>query len=106
METIGARLTNTGVLYTAGEFDEVTQNTISITADTVYAREFDETALIARPMRYMIATNVIQVKSELDEVTGIINGMTLPDILGTDLMDGSASVDLQTETYPDWDLMD
>jgi hypothetical protein len=43
--TIGARLTNSGVLMTAGTFDETTQNTHSITKTNIFADEFDETTL-------------------------------------------------------------
>jgi hypothetical protein len=43
--TIGARLTNSGVLMTAGTFDETTQNTHSVTKTNIFADEFDETTL-------------------------------------------------------------
>ena len=43
--TIGARLTNSGVLMTAGTFDETTQNTHSVTKTTIFADEIDEVTL-------------------------------------------------------------
>ncbi len=45
MPTIGARLSNSGTLTTAGEFDETTQETHSITATGVFANEFDEVTI-------------------------------------------------------------
>lgn len=45
MATIGARLTNSGTLLTAGTFDEETLNTHRITATNIFADEFDETTL-------------------------------------------------------------
>jgi hypothetical protein len=50
MATIGARLINDGTLLTAGNnsllldegFDEVSQSTLSVTATTIFADEFDE----------------------------------------------------------------
>jgi hypothetical protein len=43
--TIGARLTNSGVLMTAGTFDETTQNTHSVTKTNIFADEMDEVTL-------------------------------------------------------------
>jgi len=45
MPTIGARLQNDGTLITAGEFDETSQNTHSITATEIFADEFDEVTI-------------------------------------------------------------
>lgn len=43
--TIGARLKNDGTLLTAGDFDETSQSTHSITVDHIFADEFDEVTL-------------------------------------------------------------
>lgn len=45
MATIGARLTSTGTLLTAGSFDETVQSTHSVKADGIFADEFDEITL-------------------------------------------------------------
>lgn len=42
MTVIATRLTNQGVYYVNGSFDEVTKSNISITANTVYAAELNE----------------------------------------------------------------
>ena len=42
MTTIASRLTSTGTLLVNGRIDEVTQSTISTTANTVFAGFFDE----------------------------------------------------------------
>lgn len=42
---VKARLTNDGTLLTVGEFDETTQSTHSITADTIFSDEFDEVTM-------------------------------------------------------------
>jgi hypothetical protein len=68
--TIGARITNTGVLYTAGGFDEVTQSNIRITANTIYCSQLDEVSNPGIPMRYL-PNGTIQVDGYFDEVTGL-----------------------------------
>jgi len=47
MATVGARLKNDGTLLTAGDFDEISQNTHSITVSEIFADEFDEVTLPA-----------------------------------------------------------
>lgn len=42
MATTAARLYDTGELRTVGYFDEVTQATISVQANVIYANAFDE----------------------------------------------------------------
>jgi hypothetical protein len=70
MSTIGARITNTGILFTAGQFDEVTQSNISMTANTIFAGSFDEVTNPGIPMRYL-PNGTIQVDGHFDEVTGL-----------------------------------
>jgi hypothetical protein len=68
--TIGARITNTGTLYTAGIFDEVTQSNISMTATTIFASGLDEVTNPGVPMRYL-PNGTIQISGNFDEVSGI-----------------------------------
>lgn len=66
------RLTNTGDLQISKrkEFDEVTQTSIRMSANVVYAAEFDEVTDINVPMRYT-NTGTIQVSGEFDEITPV-----------------------------------
>ena len=69
---IASRLTNTGVLYANGQFDEVTQTTISTTYLTLYSAQFDEVTLNGQPspQRRELSTGVVQVNGYFDETGG------------------------------------
>lgn len=70
--TIGARITNTGILFTAGSFDEVTQGNISITANNIFAGGLDEVTKPGVAMRYVKGSRgTIQVNGYFDEITGL-----------------------------------
>lgn len=70
---ISTRLTSAGTLYVNGSIDEVSQASISVSTNTVYAAEMDEITI--NPVSSGIAkressTGVLQVASEFDEFTG------------------------------------
>jgi hypothetical protein len=69
---IASRLTNTGILYANGQFDEVTQTTISTTYLTLYSAQFDEVTLNGQPspQRRELSTGVVQVNGYFDETQG------------------------------------
>jgi hypothetical protein len=69
---IASRLTNTGILYANGQFDEVTQTTISTTYLTLYSAQFDEVTLNGQPgpQRRESSTGVVQVNGYFDETGG------------------------------------
>jgi hypothetical protein len=72
MATIASRLTKTGILYANGQFDEVTQTTISTTPTTIYSAQFDEVTLNGQPspQRRELSTGVVQVNGYFDETAG------------------------------------
>jgi len=69
---IASRLTNTGVLYANGYFDEVTQATISTSLNALYSAQFDEVTLNGQPspQRRELSTGVVQVNGYFDETGG------------------------------------
>ncbi len=69
MATIARRLTADGILSISGEFDEVTQSTISLTTTTYYAATFDEVTINGggTAMRET-STGTIMVAAQLNEV--------------------------------------
>ena len=69
---IASRLTKTGILYANGQFDEVTQTTISTTYLTLYSAQFDEVTLNGQPspQRRELSTGVVQVNGYFDETGG------------------------------------
>ena len=69
---IASRLTNTGILYANGIFDEVTQSTISTTPAAIYSAEFDEFTLNGQPspQRRETPAGVVQVNGYFDETAG------------------------------------
>ena len=76
MSTIAARLSNNGTLYTNSavgiEFDEVTQNRLSITTTAFYTGEMDEiSGTDAGRAMQQINTGVLKISGVFDEVTGI-----------------------------------
>jgi len=76
MSTIAARLSNNGTLYTNKdvgiEFDEITQNRLSITDTVFYTGEMDEVSgtQSGRAMQ-QVKTGVLKISGVFDEVTGI-----------------------------------
>jgi hypothetical protein len=76
MSTIAARLSNNGTLYTNKdvgiEFDEITQNRLSITDTAFYTGEMDEVSgtQSGRAMQ-QVNTGVLKISGVFDEVTGI-----------------------------------
>ena len=76
MSTIAARLSNNGTLYinkdVGIEFDEVTQNRLSITDTAFYTGELDEVSGTdsGRAMQ-QVNTGVLKISGVFDEVTGI-----------------------------------
>lgn len=76
MSTIAARLSNNGTLYTNSavgiEFDEVTQNRLSITTTAFYTGEMDEiSGTDAGRAMQQVNTGVLKISGVFDEVTGI-----------------------------------
>jgi hypothetical protein len=76
MSTIAARLSNNGTLYTNSavgiEFDEVTQNRLSVTTTAFYTGEMDEiSGTDAGRAMQQINTGVLKISGVFDEVTGI-----------------------------------
>lgn len=65
------RLNSAGVLFTTGEFDEVTRDHIDITRNVIYAEEIDEVTVIAVPMTLPRDLKILRVMGYFDEVTGI-----------------------------------
>lgn len=70
---ISTRLTSAGTLYVNGTIDEVSQASISVSTNTVYAAELDETTI--NPVSGGVAkrensTGILQVANEFDEFTG------------------------------------
>jgi hypothetical protein len=57
-----------------GEFDEVTKTEISVTTNTVYAKELDEITLTSSNSvkHRQLSTGIIQVADKFDEFTGAI----------------------------------
>lgn len=77
MATIASRLTNTGTLLINGSIDEVTQSTISTTANAVLCSFFDEVSNQgATVARRDSANGTIQISGIVDEITGaaVIDG--------------------------------
>ena len=81
MTTIASRLTSTGTLLVNGRIDEVTQSTISTTANTVFAGFFDEVSNAGTgPVRRDSANNIVQLSGIFDEFTGapvVDNSLTM-----------------------------
>jgi len=71
---IATRLTNSGTYILNGEFDEVTKTEISVTTNTVYAKELDEITLTSSNSvkHRQLSTGIIQVADKFDEFTGAI----------------------------------
>lgn len=71
MAIIATRLTNTGNLLINGNLDEVTQATISTSADTIYATLFDEVSNTNSSIaRRDSANGTVQISGIFDEFTG------------------------------------
>jgi hypothetical protein len=86
---VASRLTNTGILYANGIFDEVAQSTISVESTVLYAAEFDEVTLNgqASPQRRELSTGVVQVNGYFDEYTWNPNIVTSGLVLYVDTAD-------------------
>lgn len=61
MATVGSRLTSSGVLSIAGEFDEVTRPSLGLTLANQFATEFDEITLQPSSSSLNLTTNIGQV---------------------------------------------
>lgn len=72
MPTTNIRLTNTGTLIITGEFDEISNLTISFNKDVVYAQEFDEVTMIPVAMRAHKNDSILQVSNEINEIDSIL----------------------------------
>lgn len=73
MSTISTRLTPDGVYILNGELDEVTQSTVSVGTNTVYASEFDEISInpiSSGVSRREHSTGLLQVSDSFDEFSG------------------------------------
>jgi hypothetical protein len=70
MATTAARLYDTGELRTVGYFDEVTQSTISVQANVIYANTFDEVTDIGTTAQRLNANGTYQVHM-LNEVDSL-----------------------------------
>lgn len=70
--TIASRLTNNGILFANGYFDEVTQTTIGTTPTAIYSAEFDEVTLNGQPspQRRELPNGTVQVNGYFDETAG------------------------------------
>jgi hypothetical protein len=69
MATIASRLTSSGELSISGEFDEVTQSSISLTPTNHFAAQLDEvTIYLSNVAKRETNTGVLQVSNGFDEV--------------------------------------
>lgn len=71
MATIASRLTNSGTLLVNGNFDEITQNTISTNTNTILSSLFDEVSNFGNSIaRRDCANGTVQISGIFDEITG------------------------------------
>ena len=69
MATIASRLTSTGALSISGEFDEVTQTSISLTPNNQFAAQLDEVTInLGNVAKRETNTGILQVADGFDEV--------------------------------------
>jgi hypothetical protein len=69
MATIASRLTSSGELFISGEFDEVTQSSISLTPNNQFAAQLDEVSIyLGNIAKREINTGILQVSNGFDEV--------------------------------------
>lgn len=67
--TIARRLTSTGSVFISGEFDEVTQSTISLNTATYFAAGFDEVSISGGEVAMRETnTGTIFIAGEFNEV--------------------------------------
>lgn len=67
--TIARRLTSTGTVFISGQFDEVTQNTISLNTTTYFAAGFDEVSINGGSVAMReTSTGTILIAGEFNEV--------------------------------------